>query len=60
LSEMNASGEYVVKIRDASGVDATKKLSDVTQQEFDNLIKEPTVHELSITEEAIEKYISTL
>jgi len=40
LSEMNASGEYVVKIRDASGVDATKKLSDVTQQEFDNLIKE--------------------
>ena len=40
LSEMNASGEYVVKIRDASGVDATKKLSDVTQEEFDKLIKE--------------------
>jgi hypothetical protein len=40
LSEMDSSGEYVVKIRDASGVDATKKLSDVTQEEFDNLIKE--------------------
>ena len=40
LSEMDASGEYVVKIRDASGADATKKLSEVTQQEFDNLIKE--------------------
>ena len=32
-----------------------------TKQELiDNLIKEPTVHELSITEESIEKYISTL
>ena len=40
LSEMDASGEYIVKIRDASGADATKKLSDVTQEEFDNLIKE--------------------
>ena len=40
LSEMDASGEYIVKIRDASGVDATKKLSDVTQEEFDKLIKE--------------------
>jgi len=40
LSEMDASGEYVVKIRDASGMDATKKLSEVTQEEFDKLIKE--------------------
>lgn len=40
LSEMDATGEYVVKIRDAQGIAATKKLSDVTQEEFDNLIKE--------------------
>ena len=40
LSEMNASGEYIVKIRNAAGEDATKKLSEVTQDEFKNLIKE--------------------
>ena len=36
LSEMDASGNYVVKISDQE----TKKLSDVTQQEFDKLIDE--------------------
>jgi hypothetical protein len=36
LSEMDASGNYVVKISDQE----TKKLSDVTQQEFDKLIAE--------------------
>jgi len=36
LSEMDASGNYVVKISDQE----TKKLSDVTQQEFDKLISE--------------------
>jgi hypothetical protein len=36
LSEMDASGNYVVKISDQE----TKKLSDVTQQEFDKLITE--------------------
>jgi hypothetical protein len=40
LSEMNASGEYIVKIRNAAGEDATKKLSEVTQDEFKNLIDE--------------------
>jgi hypothetical protein len=36
LSEMDSSGNYVVKISDQE----TKKLSDVTQDEFDKLIKE--------------------
>jgi len=36
LSEMDASGNYDVKISDQE----TKKLSDVTQQEFDKLIAE--------------------
>jgi hypothetical protein len=40
LSEMNESGEYTVKIRNAQGDAETKKLSDVTQQEFDKLIDE--------------------
>jgi len=40
LSEMDASGNYVVKIRDDQGRDSTKKLSEVTQTEFDRLIKE--------------------
>jgi len=39
LSEMDASGNYVVKIRDDQGRDSTKKLSEVTQTEFDKLIK---------------------
>ena len=39
LSEMDASGNYVVKIRDDQGIDSTKKLSEVTQTEFDKLIK---------------------
>lgn len=39
LSEMDASGNYVVKIRDDQGRDSTKKLSEVTQTEFDRLIK---------------------
>jgi hypothetical protein len=36
---MDASGNYVVKIRDDQGIDSTKKLSEVTQTEFDKLIK---------------------
>ena len=40
LAEMNAQGEYVVKIKDQAGVEQTKKLSEVTQQEFDNLIEQ--------------------
>ena len=40
LSEMNDSGEYIVHIRDSQGSDNMKKLSDVTQQEFDKLIDE--------------------
>jgi hypothetical protein len=39
LSEMDATGNYVVKIRDDQGRDVTKNLSEVTQQEFDKLIK---------------------
>ena len=40
LAEMNAQGEYTVKIKDAEGKEQTKKLSEVTQQEFDNLIEQ--------------------
>jgi len=40
LSEMNESGEYTVKITNAQGDVETKKLSDVTQQEFNKLIDE--------------------
>jgi hypothetical protein len=36
LSQMNDKGEYEVKISDTE----TKKLSEVTQEEFDNLIKQ--------------------
>ena len=36
LSEMDASGNYVVKINDSQ----TKNLADVTQEEFDRLIEE--------------------
>lgn len=36
LSEMNASGEYVVKINDSQ----SKNLADVTQEEFNKLIDE--------------------
>lgn len=40
LAEMNAQGEYVVKIKDQAGAEQTKKLSEVTQEEFDNLIEQ--------------------
>jgi hypothetical protein len=39
LAEMDATGNYVVKIRDDQGRDSTKNLSEVTQQEFDKLIQ---------------------
>jgi len=37
---MGEGGEYEVKIKDDSGIEQTKKLSEVTQDEFDKLIKE--------------------
>lgn len=33
-------GEYVVKLKNESGIEETKKLSEITQDEFDKLIQE--------------------
>jgi len=40
IAKMGEGGEYEVKIKDDSGIEQTKKLSEVTQDEFDKLIKE--------------------
>lgn len=40
IGAMGKGGEYEVKIRNDEGVEQTRKLSELTQQEFNNLIKE--------------------
>lgn len=40
IGAMGEGGEYEVKIRNDEGVEQTRKLSELTQQEFNNLIKE--------------------
>jgi hypothetical protein len=40
IAKMDKSGEYVVQIKDDEGKVETKKLSEVTQKEFDKLIQE--------------------
>jgi hypothetical protein len=40
IAKMDKGGEYVVKLRDDAGIEQTKKLSEVTQDEFDKLIDE--------------------
>jgi len=40
IAKMGEGGEYEVKITDEEGKQQTKKLSEVTQEEFDKLIKE--------------------
>ena len=40
IAKMGEGGEYEVKITDEDGKQQTKKLSEVTQEEFDKLIKE--------------------
>ena len=40
IAKMGESGEYEVKIKNEQGEEETKKLSEVTQKEFDKLIQE--------------------
>lgn len=40
IAKMGAGGEYEVKLTDDKGQVETKKLSEITQQEFDKLIQE--------------------
>jgi hypothetical protein len=40
IAKMGESGEYEVKIKNEKGEEETKKLSEVTQKEFDKLIQE--------------------
>lgn len=40
IASMGEGGEYEVKLRDERGEEQTKKLSEITQGEFDKLIKE--------------------
>jgi hypothetical protein len=39
IARMGEGGEYEVKLRDESGIEQTRKLTEITQDEFDNLIK---------------------
>ena len=40
IAKMGEGGQYEVKIRDESGIEQTRKLSEITQDEFNKLIKE--------------------
>jgi hypothetical protein len=40
IAKMGEGGEYEIKLRDESGIEQTRKLSEITQDEFDKLIKE--------------------
>ena len=40
IGAMGKGGEYEVKIRNDEGIEQTRKLSELTQEEFNNLIKE--------------------
>lgn len=40
IAKMGEGGEYEVKLRDESGIEQARKLSEITQDEFDKLIKE--------------------
>jgi hypothetical protein len=40
IAKMGEGGEYEVKLRDESGIEQTRKLSEITQTEFEKLIKE--------------------
>lgn len=40
IAQMDEGGEYVVKLRDEDGQLQDRKLQDITQEEFDKLIKE--------------------
>lgn len=40
IAKMGEGGQYEVKLRDESGIEQTRRLSEITQDEFDKLIKE--------------------
>lgn len=40
IAKMGEGGEYEVKIRNEEGIEQTRKLAELTQTEFENLIKE--------------------
>lgn len=40
IAKMNEGGTYVVNLRDDAGVEQTRKLSEITQDEFNKLIEE--------------------
>ena len=40
IAKMGEGGEYEVKLKDESGIEQTRKLSEITQDEFNKLIKE--------------------
>ena len=40
IARMGEGGQYEVKLRDESGIEQTRRLSEITQDEFDKLIKE--------------------
>jgi hypothetical protein len=40
IARMGEGGEYEVKIRNEEGIESTRKLTEITQTEFENLIKE--------------------
>lgn len=40
IAKMGEGGEYEVKVKNEDGKEETKKLSEITQQEFDKLIQE--------------------
>jgi hypothetical protein len=64
ISKMDKSGEYVVQIKDDEGEVETKKLSEVTQKEFDKLIQEQregpkTMEDITRTQMGISKTIQS-
>lgn len=40
IAKMGEGGQYEVKLKDESGIEQTRRLSEITQDEFDKLIKE--------------------
>lgn len=40
IARMGEGGQYEVKLRDEAGIEQTRKLSEITQDEFNKLIKE--------------------
>lgn len=64
IAKIGEGGEYEVKLRDASGEEQTRKLTEITQEEFNNLIKEQregpkTLEELQRAQLTVDEIISS-